>query len=405
MRPTMKGYTATLANGEATFYSDPKRWLWLMSVLYPLEPLLGMGLHAITGNEWWLLLPVALNFGFVPLVDWLLGEDRGNPPDEVLSQLDQDPYYRQLTYAAVPLHFVSLFAAAWYAGTQDLSGFGFLALSVAAGMTAGLAINTGHELGHKNSRLERWLAKLLLAVPAYGHFTIGHNRGHHRNVATPADPSSARMGESVYRFATREIPGALVEAWEIETERLGRRSKSPWHPGNQILQSYAISVLLAAGLVIAFGWTMIPFLLVHHAFAYFLLTSTNYVEHYGLLRKRDENGKFERCKPQHSWNSSHRFSNLVLFQLQRHSDHHAHPMRRYQALRHYDDLPTLPSGYFGAFVLAVLPPLWFQVMDKRLLALPHVQGDLDNVNVDPRSRAALFLKYEQDKRSEPTIDG
>ena len=400
----MKGYTATLPSGEAIIYIDRKRWLWLMSVAYPLEPFLGIWLHSITGNELWLLLPVLLNYGFAPALDWLIGEDRNNPPEEVVMQLDQDRYYRWLTYATVPLHFVTLIGAAWYAASQNLSFWGILSLAAVAGITAGLAINSGHELGHKNSPIEKTLAKIVLALPAYGHFTIDHNLGHHKNVSTPGDPSSSRMGESIYRFALREVPGAITEAWAIEKDRLKRRGKSVWHPSNQILQSYALTCLLTLGLIVVFGWVMIPFLLVHNVLAYWQLTSANYVEHYGLLRERDDNGKYERCEPRHSWNSNHIYSNLVLFHLERHSDHHANPLRRYQALRHFDDVPQLPTGYFGAYVLAWVPWLWFRVMDERLLGLPHVQGDLDRINIDPAARPAIFLKYGQDKMVEPTLD-
>ena len=273
----------------------------------------------------------------------------------------------------------------------------------AAGLVGGLAINTAHELGHKNSRIEKLLAKLVLAVPAYGHFTIDHNLGHHRNVSTPGDPASARMGESIYKFAAREIPGALKEAWTIERDRLQRRERAVWHPSNQILQSYYLTALLNIALIAWLGWVIVPFLLLHHASAYWQLTSANYVEHYGLLREQDENGNYERCQPRHSWNSNHVFSNLVLFHLERHSDHHANPLRRYQALRHFDDAPQLPNGYFGVYLLAYVPALWFRVMDKRLLALGHVKGDLDKVNICPDARAAIFLKYGKDKMIEPTL--
>jgi alkane 1-monooxygenase len=400
----MKGYTAALPNGEAILYIDRKRWFWLLSVLYPLEPFLGIWLHWLTGNEWWLLLPLALNYGLGPAIDWLLGEDPNNPPEEVVRQLEQDHYYRRLTYAAVPLHYVSLFGTAWYASTQNLGAFGILSLAIVAGMTAGLAINTGHELGHKNSRIEKQLAKIVLALPAYGHFTIAHNRGHHRNVSTPDDPASARMGESIYRFALREVRGAFLEAWGIEQDRLTRRSKSVWHPDNQILQSFAMTAILTIALIALFGWVMVPFLLIHNVLAYWQLTSANYIEHYGLLRGIDENGKLERCEPRHSWNSNHVFSNLVLFHLERHSDHHTYPQRRYQSLKNYENLPSLPSGYFGAYLLAYIPSLWYRVMDKRLLALPDVQGDLDKINIDPSARAAIFLRYGHDKMIEPTLN-
>ena len=211
------------------------------------------------------------------------------------------------------------------------------------------------------------------------------------------------MGESIYKFALRESPGALREAWGFERDRLARRARPVWHLNNQILQSYALTALLSIGLVGAFGWIVIPFLIVHNLVAWWQLTTANYIEHYGLLRRKDARGKFERCEPHHSWNSNHIYSNLVLLHLARHSDHHTHPTRRYQSLRHYDDLPTLPSGYFGAYLLAYIPALWFRFMDKRLLALPHVQGDLEKINVDPNARAALFLQYSKDKMVEPTI--
>jgi alkane 1-monooxygenase len=399
----MKGYTGTLPTGEAIHYVDRKRWLWPLSVLYPLQPFVGIALHAATGYELWLLLPFLLNYGIAPILDMVFGEDTNNPPEEVVMQLDRDPYYRRLTYIVVPLHFLTLIGTAWYAGTQELSAWAFFALAVVAGLTAGLAINTGHELGHKNSRLEKLLAKIVLAVPAYGHFTIDHNRGHHRDVSTPEDAASSRMGESIYKFALREFPGAFLRAFGIEKDRLTRRGKSVWHPGNQILQSYALTAAIWIGLVLALGWMMVPFLLVHTLFAWWQLTSANYVEHYGLLRAKDENGRYRRCEPHHSWNSNHIFSNLVLFHLERHSDHHTHPLRRYQSLRHYEDLPQLPNGYFGVYLLAYVPWLWFRVMDKRLLALPHVEGDLDRINIDPDARGRIFLQYGRDKLAGPAI--
>jgi alkane 1-monooxygenase len=244
----------------------------------------------------------------------------------------------------------------------------------------------------------------VLAIPAYGHFTIDHNLGHHHSVSTPDDPASARMGESIYKFALREIPGALFEAWSIEKDRLQRRGKPVWHPNNQILQSYYLTAMLSGALFVWLGWSVVPFLLLHNALAYWQLTSANYIEHYGLLRQKDMAGRYERCAPRHSWNSNYIYSNLVLFHLERHSDHHANPLRRYQALRHHDDAPQLPSGYFGAYLLAYLPWLWFRIMDERLLALPHVQGDLDKINIDPDARAAIFLKYGHGKMIEPALD-
>ena len=399
----MKGYTATLSNGDAIHYVDRKRWFWLMSVFFPLQPLISLWLHAKTGSEAWLFFGFLTFYVIAPAIDLVLGVDRNNPPEEVVMQLDRDVYYRRLTYAAIPLHYVTLIVCAWYASTQNISPLGFLGIAAIAGITAGFAINTGHELGHKNSKLEKLLSKLVLAVPAYGHFSIDHNRGHHSAVSTPEDCSSARMGESIYQFALRDIPGAFIRAWRYEKERLNNRGKPALHPDNQMLQSHALSLTIAVGLTLVFGWGMLVFLPVHHCFAYWQLTSANYVEHYGLLRLKDEHDKYERCKPHHSWNSNHIFSNLVLFHLERHSDHHTHPLRRYQSLRHFEDLPQLPNGYFGVYLLAYVPPLWFRFMDKRLLELSHIQGDLDKVNISPGASAALFLKYGRDKMQEPTI--
>ncbi len=390
----MKSYVGVTPGGEAVHYQDRKRWFWLLSVAYPMQPFIAIWLHYTTGNELWFLLPFLVNYLVAPLLDWLIGEDENNPPEAVVMQLDRDRYYRWLTYLVVPLHFVTLVGTAIYATSQNLSWWAFVLLAVAAGLTAGLAINTGHELGHKNSRLEKALAKIVLAVAAYGHFSIEHNRGHHRDVSTPADPASARMGESIYRFALREIPGAFRRAWQIEKERLESRQKPVWHFSNAILQSYAITAAVSLVLLLALGWLAIPFLLVHNLFAYWQLTSANYVEHYGLLRMKDASGRYERCQPHHSWNSNHVLSNLVLFHLERHSDHHANPLRRYQSLRHFDNVPSLPNGYFGMYLLAYCPWLWFRVMDQRLMQLPHVQGNLSRVNIDPAALATIRERWQ-----------
>lgn len=374
-------------------YRDRKRWWWLLSVVYPLMPFTGMALHAYTGHEIALGLPLVISYGFMPLLDLLIGEDENNPPEAVVPQVDADRYYRWLTWIVVPLHFVALIGCAWWVGTHALSWWAIVMFAYVAGTDSGLGINTGHELGHKHTAIEQWLARLVLAVPAYGHFTVEHGRGHHRFVSTPEDHASARMGESIYRFALRELPGGIKRAWQLEKQRLADEKRSAWSVHNTMLQSYAITVVLQVGLVIAFGWVMIPFLAIHNIVAWWQLTSANYVEHYGLLRERLPSGQYETPQPHHSWNTNHLVTNLALFHLQRHSDHHAYPSRRYQSLRHFEHLPQLPSGYFGMFPLSYIPALWFKVMDPRLMALPHVQGDLSRVNVDPRERERICARY------------
>lgn len=385
-------YHALDADGTRVDYQDRKRWGWALSVVYPLLPFVGIAVHARTGYQIALGLPLLIAYGLMPLLDWLIGEDENNPPEAVVPRLE-DRYYRWLTWATVPLHFVALIGCAWWVGTQALSWWAVLLLAYVAGTNSGLGINTGHELGHKRTAVEQWLARLVLAVPAYGHFTVEHDRGHHRSVSTPEDHASARMGETIYSFALRETPGGIRRAWRLEAERLAQAGKSPWSAQNTMLQSYAVSAVLQLGLVAAFGWIMLPFLAVHNLVAWWVLTSANYVEHYGLLRERLADGRYESPQPHHSWNTNHLVTNLATFHLQRHSDHHAYPSRRYQSLRHFEQLPQLPSGYFGMFPLSYVPPLWFRVMDPRLLALPHVQGNLERVNIDPRRRAALIRRY------------
>jgi alkane 1-monooxygenase len=378
----MRAYTFDDPELGLIRYTDRKRHLWLLSTLFPLIPLVGMWLALSTGRQWTLWLPLAFVYGVIPLLDGLFPNDRSNPPEAIVPQLEADAYYRLLNHLTVPLHFVVLVAGAWFVATQEgVQGLGWSALlahSLMVGATSGVAINTGHELGHKKSAIDRLAARLVLAVPVYGHFTMEHNVGHHAEVATPEDSASARFGESIYRFALREIPGGLRRGWRLERERLQRRGSGAWNWRNEILQSWSVSLALYGGLVYAFGAVILPFLLLQWAWGWWQLTSANYVEHYGLLRAKGPDGRYERCQPQHSWNANHMASNLVMFHLQRHSDHHAWPARHYQSLRNFDEVPQLPSGYFGMFLLAYVPFLWRKVMDPKVLAL--VDGDLARVN-------------------------
>jgi alkane 1-monooxygenase len=379
----MKTFTLERAGAAPLSYTDGKRWLWLASLAMPGLPLGAMAATLATGSEWFLLAPLAFFYVLVPILDAVVGEDTSNPPEELVGQLSADRFYRWLTWATVPLYFVTFFAAAAFVGTQPLSWLGLLAVALSVGFYSSTAITVGHELGHKKEKLERWLAKIVLAVPAYGHFWVEHNRGHHRDVATPEDPASSRYGETIYRFALREMPGALRRAFTLERDRLARAGKSAWSRENEILHSWAIAVAIRSVALVAFGPILIPFLLVHDFLAWWGLTSANYIEHYGLLRRKGPDGKYENPKPHHSWNSNHVVSNLISFHLERHSDHHAHPTRRYQALRHFEDLPQLPGGYATMFLLAYVPPLWFRVMNPRVLA--WAGGDLSRVNRMPEA--------------------
>ena len=371
-------------------YRDPKRYSWILSLLVPASLVLGPLNYLLAGGSWRLWIPVGITYLLIPALDALLGEDRHNPPEEAIATLEADRYYRYITYALVPVMWVGIIFCAWFVATQQLPLHGVLAVVISTGMMGGFCINVGHELGHKRTVLEQTLAKLVLAPTCYGHFYVEHNRGHHRDVATPADPASSRMGESIYRFTLREMPGAWWRAWALEKQRLGG---SPWSWRNEVLQPLALTVALWTTLALWLGPQVLWFMLAMSFWANFQLTCANYVEHYGLLRRIGDNGKPEPCRPHHSWNSNHRVTNWMLFHLQRHSDHHAHASRRYQSLRHFADVPSLPNGYFGMFLLAYFPPLFFRVMDPRLLKA--VGNDGERINFQPGEQAKLMSRYPQ----------
>jgi alkane 1-monooxygenase len=376
---------------EEIAWRDPKRYAWLLGLIVPTLPFLTWGLVEVTGvGALWFYGPV-LVFGFFPLLDLAIGNDARNPPDTVIKWLERDRYYRWCTYAYIPIQYAGLVFACWLWSHGGLSVPESIGLALTVAMVSGIGINTAHELGHKRASSERWLSKVALAQSGYGHFFIEHNRGHHVRVATPEDPASARLGESFYAFLPRTVLGSLRSAWELERVRLARLNRSPWTPRNDILNAWAMTAALYLVLVLAFGIVVLPYLLIQSVVGFCLLEVVNYLEHYGLLRGRREDGRYERTRPEHSWNSNSVASNVLLYHLQRHSDHHANPIRRYQALRHVHEAPQLPTGYAGMIVLAVVPPLWRRVMDHRVLA--HYRGELTRANLHPRLGGRARRRY------------
>jgi len=372
-------------------WSDPKRYLWLLGLVVPLLPFIAWGLVELSGlGVMWWTGPFVV-FVVIPLLDLAIGKDSSNPPESVLRRLEEDRYYRWCTYAFIPIQYAALVFACTRWASGGLSTVDQLGLAMTVAMVGGIAINTAHELGHKRPRQEKWLAKVALAQSCYGHFFVEHNRGHHVRVATPEDPASARLGESFWEFLPRTVAGSLRSAIELERRRLGRVGRSFFSPDNDVLNAWAMSLALFGALVVLFGWRVLPWLVLQALVALSLLEVVNYLEHYGLLRQRRPDGRYERCRPEHSWNSDNIASNLFLYHLQRHSDHHAHPTRRYQALRHFEDLPELPSGYATMILLAYLTPLWFAVMDP--LVVSHYRGDVTRANIFGRKRARLLARW------------
>ncbi|MBF4998692.1 alkane 1-monooxygenase [Nocardia sp. BSTN01] len=388
-------------------WRDRKRHLWLFGLVPPTAVLLATGLvwlfnelgwhHA--APVWWWIGPL-LVYVLLPILDRFFGPDGQNPPDEVMEQLENDRYYRWCVYAYIPFQLLSLVFACYLWSAADLSWLGVdgglslvseIGLALTVGTMGGVGINTAHELGHKKEELERWLSKITLAQTFYGHFYIEHNRGHHVRVATPEDPASSRFGESFWTFLPRSVWGSLRSSWSLEQTRLRRMGKQPWTIHNDVLNAWLMSVVLWGALAAIFGPGVLPFLVLQAVYGFSLLETVNYLEHYGLLRQRTAAGRYERCTPQHSWNSDHIVTNIFLYHLQRHSDHHANPTRRYQTLRSMDGAPNLPSGYASMITVAYFPPLWRRVMDKRVLA--HYGGDITRVNLQPGKRDRILAKY------------
>lgn len=376
----------------APTWSDPKRYAWLLGLLVPLLPFMAWGLVSVTGlGLFWFWGPLFV-FAIMPAMDLAIGKDSANPPESVVKWLEQDRYYSFCVYAFIPLQYVALVGGAWLLSGDALGVVEKIGLALTLGSVNGVGINTAHELGHKRASHERWLSKIALAPTAYGHFFIEHNRGHHVRVATPEDPASARMGESFYAFWPRTVAGSLRSSWELEAERGRRAGHGVLSARNDVLQAWGMTVVLFAALCAAFGIEILPYLLLQAVFGFTLLEIVNYLEHYGLLRgKREDGVRYERTRPEHSWNSDNVSSNVLLYHLQRHSDHHAHPTRRFQALRHFDEAPELPSGYGAMIVLALCPPLWRRVMDPRVIA--HYGGDVSRANLHPRKRDALLRRH------------
>jgi len=316
---------------------------------------------------------VLFAYGLVPLVDVLIGKDKSNVAKEDFERLMNDRFFDGIVYSVVYIHLVQLGLAAVAVLTYQMNLFQWIGYVLSLGIFGGTMINVAHELGHRSSKVAQFHAKLTLMTVCYLHFFIEHNRGHHVWVATPQDPATARKGQSLYSFWWQSVVGSFRSAWSIEKRLLEKANVPVWSFSNNMIWSVVLplvfcGVLVALGSVVIgrFAWEVIPFFFGQSIVAFLLLESVNYIEHYGIVRREITLGKYERVNPLHSWNANHLFSNLVLFQLQRHSDHHAYASRPYQVLRHFDESPQLPFGYPLMILMATVPPLWFRVMDKRL---------------------------------------
>jgi alkane 1-monooxygenase len=319
------------------------------------------------GHGWIVFLPLMYAFFLVPLLELVFSPDARNMTEAEEAIAKNDRLYDWFLYLIVPFQYLALYWFLTGITDQSLLWWEKLGRILSMGLACGtFGINVGHELGHRVKPYEQWLAKSLLLTSLYTHFFIEHNKGHHKNVSTPIDPSSAPKGMTLYRFWLRSVSGTWRDAWLIAKEDLQKKGLPALHFKNEMLQLQMLQVIFLLLIIFKFGWAACGYFVVAAILGFLLLETVNYIEHYGLARKETAPGKYERALPQHSWNSNHVLGRLMLFELSRHSDHHYLASRKYQVLRHHDEAPQLPTGYPGSILLATVPPLWFAVMDKRL---------------------------------------
>lgn len=337
---------------------------WVSMLLIPLA-----WIGAVVGGWTILLLPLATWYLF-SILDVLIGRNSENfDPQTDESELG---LYRLVTIVWVPAQFITLFGVLYYiTATDDMSGFAqWLMMATIGILTGTIGINYSHELMHQKPRAERFMGDVLLAMVLYSHFRSEHLLVHHRYVGTPRDPVTARYNEGFYRFFRRVLIDCIVSSFKAEQAMLARKGK-PWTSLENPFWRYWLLEL--AFIVLAFaiaGWWGIFLFLTQAFVAVFQLELVNYVEHYGLTRKHLGDGKYEHVLPRHSWNADHRASNWLLINLQRHSDHHYKPDRRFPLLQTYaeSDAPLLPYGYPIMTLVALVPPLWRRRMNPRVKA-------------------------------------
>lgn len=325
------------------------------------------GWISLTAQSYWSFFALAYAFGLIPLIELFIPADHSNYSQQKLEQLKNSRIYDYLIYLTLPLFvgLLSLFLTALNS-TETLNHIA-IGKVVAFGLMVGvMGINVGHELGHRHNGFERGIGELLLVFSMQAHFLPYHNHGHHRFVATKDDPATARQNESVYRFWIRSQLGSYFAAWRIEWQRLQAKNKDPISFKNRMIKYTVMELIILTTIFYVFGFKLLIYYLAACLIGAMLLETVNYIEHYGLRRKLDDKGKPERVTALHSWNSDHVLGRALLFELSRHSDHHANASKPYQLLESYPDSPQMPTGYPGMMLLSLVPPLWFKVMNAKL---------------------------------------
>lgn len=325
---------------------------------------------SFTAEGWMTWLPAIVFYGMVPFLELFLPVDAANIEAKIAADEKNEPLYDWLLYLAVPiqLFFVGFFLIVMQnTPLWTLEFFGRLS---SMGLMCGvLGINVGHELGHRHSRAEQFLGEILLLTSLNTHFLPFHNGGHHLNVATPKDPATAAKNQLLYTFWITSHFGSYRQAWQLENRRMQHQGKSIFSLQNRMVTYSIVSVLLLASIFYFFGTQVLLAFVLAAIHGILLLETINYIEHYGLMRAKNEKGRYEPVRHHHSWNSDHILSRAILFNLSRHSDHHYNGSIKYQVLKSLPVAPQMPTGYSGMIILAFLQPLWFMVMNKKLATI------------------------------------
>ena len=324
----------------------------------------------------WTYSSVFYAFLALPILDLISGESKENLTKEEVSHKRNEWIFNLMLYLNVPIVFGLLYVVFVKIHQHDYETYELVGLALSSGiLLATNGINVAHELGHRPTPLERLLSKLLYMPCLYMHFFIEHNFGHHLNVATPEDGATARYNQTIYSFWFTSVTRQYVSAWKIQMKLLKGQQAPFLSIKNEMLVYHIIQPTYLIGLYGLFSLKVMLFALLIGVIAFLFLECINYVEHYGLLRTKNESGKYEQVQIHHSWNSDFNIGRITLYELTRHSDHHHRASKKYQVLNSYNESPTLPVGYPAAILLSFIPPLWFWVMNPRVpeAMKPHTE--------------------------------
>ena len=328
----------------------------------PLAAIIGLTLKGF-----WAFFTPVFAFGLIPIFELMLPVRTENLEEPEVSAKLKNPLFDVLLYLNLPLIYGIVGWFLWSLTQFSYSTSELIGLTFSVGIAVGSnGINVAHELGHRKTRWEKTLAKILLLPALYMHFYVEHNYGHHLKAATAEDPASAQYNQSVYSFWFTSMFRQYSSAWHIQVDLLKRENRSFFSFHNDMFyytlaQTLYVAVvfyffgIVAAGIAIAIGIT-----------SALLLETINYIEHYGLSRNKLKSGRYERVREVHSWNSNHVMGRVILYELTRHSDHHYKAAKKYQILDYHDVSPQMPYGYPTSMILSLVPPLWFSIMNKRI---------------------------------------